>query len=118
VVGIFITKEYIMKKIIKLTESDLTRIVKRVIKEEDEMEKQFYIVAYPSHLKGKGVFIYTGDEGYSMIPTTIGFRRRMHDEMVSPPKSYNSEKEAMKDLRLVKRGTKDRPELRWEIVRL
>lgn len=27
-----------MKKIVKLTESDLTRIVKRVIKEDDEME--------------------------------------------------------------------------------
>jgi hypothetical protein len=27
-----------MKKIVRLTESDLTRIVKRVIKEEDEME--------------------------------------------------------------------------------
>ena len=105
-----------MKKIIKLTESDLTRIVNRVIN-ESEIEKQFYIVAYPSHLGGKGMFIYTGDEGYSMIPTPIGFRRRMHDEMVSPPKSYNSEKEAMKDLRLVKRGTKDRPELRWEIIR-
>jgi hypothetical protein len=103
-----------MKKIIKLTESDLTRIVKRVI---NESEKQFYIVAYPSHLGGKGMFIYTGDEGYSMIPTSIEFRRRMYDEMVSPPKSYNSEKEAMKDLRLVKRGTKDRPELRWEIIR-
>jgi hypothetical protein len=34
-VGIFIIKEYIMKKIIRLTESDLTRIVKRVIMEED-----------------------------------------------------------------------------------
>ena len=32
--GIFITKEYIMKKIVRLTESDLTRIVKRVIKED------------------------------------------------------------------------------------
>ena len=32
--GIFITKEYIMKKIIRLTESDLTRIIKRVIKEQ------------------------------------------------------------------------------------
>jgi len=31
--SIFITKEYTMKKIIKLTESDLTRIVKRVINE-------------------------------------------------------------------------------------
>lgn len=33
--GIFITKEYIMKKIVRLTESDLTNIVKRVIKEDD-----------------------------------------------------------------------------------
>jgi len=33
-VGIFIRKEYIMKKVIRLTESDLTRIVKRVIKED------------------------------------------------------------------------------------
>jgi predicted DNA-binding protein YlxM (UPF0122 family) len=33
-VGIFITKEFIMKKVIRLTESDLTRIVKRVIKED------------------------------------------------------------------------------------
>ena len=32
---IFITKEYIMKKIIRLTESDLARIVKRVIKENE-----------------------------------------------------------------------------------
>jgi hypothetical protein len=105
-----------MKKIIKLTESDLTRIVNRVIN-ESEIEKQFYIVAYPSHLSGKGMFIYTGDEGYSMIPTSIEFRRRMHDEMTTPPKSYGSEKETMRDLRLVKRGTKNRPELRWEIIR-
>ena len=34
---IFITKEYIMKKIIRLTETDLTNIVKRVI-EEDRKE--------------------------------------------------------------------------------
>jgi hypothetical protein len=32
---IFITKEYIMKKIVRLTESDLARIVKRVISERD-----------------------------------------------------------------------------------
>ena len=32
---IFITKEYIMKKIIRLTESDLARIVRRVISEQD-----------------------------------------------------------------------------------
>ena len=32
--GIFITKEYDMKKIIKLTETDLTKIVKRIINED------------------------------------------------------------------------------------
>ena len=32
---IFINKEYIMKRIIRLTESDLARIVKRVISERD-----------------------------------------------------------------------------------
>ena len=32
--GIFITKELYMKKIVRLTESDLTRIVKGVIKED------------------------------------------------------------------------------------
>jgi dGTP triphosphohydrolase len=36
---IFINKEYIVKKIVKLTESDLSRIVKRVIKEEREEEE-------------------------------------------------------------------------------
>ena len=34
--SIFITKEYNMKKIIKLTEMDLARIVKRVINEESD----------------------------------------------------------------------------------
>ena len=34
-VGIFITKEYNMKKIVRLTESDLTRIVKRIIQEDE-----------------------------------------------------------------------------------
>lgn len=33
--GIFITKEYNMKKIVRLTESDLTRIVKRIIQEDE-----------------------------------------------------------------------------------
>jgi hypothetical protein len=32
---IFINKEYVMKRIIRLTESDLARIVKRVISERD-----------------------------------------------------------------------------------
>jgi hypothetical protein len=38
-VVIFITKENIMRKIIRLTESDLTRIVKRLINEKKDMIK-------------------------------------------------------------------------------
>jgi len=37
---IFIRKEIIMKKIIKLKESDLGRLVRRVIKEEEEVKKE------------------------------------------------------------------------------
>ena len=44
--GIFITKEYIMKKIIRLTESDLARIVKRVIKENKRSERVFDEILY------------------------------------------------------------------------
>jgi len=39
--GIFITKEYNMKKVVRLTESDLTRIVKGVIKEENKNSNSF-----------------------------------------------------------------------------
>ena len=41
--GIFITKEHIMKKTIKLTESDLTNLIKRVVKENENKygEEQF-----------------------------------------------------------------------------
>ncbi len=102
-----------MKKVIRLTESDLTRIVERVI---NEMKGQYYIVAYPVHLNGKGMFIYTSDGGYSMIPTSIEFRRRMHTEMEYPPKSYDTRDEALDDLKQVKKKTKSRPDLRWEIV--
>jgi hypothetical protein len=38
-INIFINKINIMKKIIRLTESDLARIVKRVIKEEEQIKK-------------------------------------------------------------------------------
>ena len=37
--NIFIIKEYIMKKIIRLTEKDLTRIVKRVIEEQKTLKE-------------------------------------------------------------------------------
>lgn len=103
-----------MGKVIRLTESDLTRIVERVI---NEMEERYYIVAHPRHLNGKGMFIYTGDGGYSMIPTSPEFRRRMDTEMDYPPKSYETRDEALVDLKQVKKGTKNRPEIRWEIVK-
>ena len=35
-----------MKKIIRLTESDLTRLVKRVINEDDDEKKNFYRFGY------------------------------------------------------------------------
>ena len=103
-----------MKKVVRLTESDLIRIVKRVIKED--YEKKYFIVAHPDHLRGKGMFIYTGDDGYSMVPTSLEYRRKMFDDMSSPPKSYDTRKEAEKDLKMVKRMTKNRPEIRWEIT--
>jgi hypothetical protein len=43
--SIFITKEYIMKKVIRLTESDLTNIVRRVIEEGGEsLEREARII--------------------------------------------------------------------------
>jgi hypothetical protein len=105
-----------MKKVIRLTESDLVRLVKRVINESDNKD-QYYIVAYPDHLRGKGMCIYTGGDGFSIIPTSIEFRRKMHLEMDNPPKSYDSLEEAMKDLKKVKRETKNRPDISWEIVK-
>ncbi len=105
-----------MKKIIRLTESDLKRIVNRVINESFN-DEQYYIVAYPHHLDGKGMFIYTGDGGYSMIPTSIEFRRKMYDVMDSHPKSYTSRMEALVDLKKVKMETSNRPDLDWEIVK-
>lgn len=104
-----------MKKVIRLTESDLVRIVDRVINESEN--RKFYIIARPSHLEGRGMFIYTGGDGYSMIPTSLEFRRRMHYEMQEQPMSYETEDEAFKDLKKLRRGTKHRPDLRWEIVK-
>lgn len=48
-------KNIIMKKIIKLSESDLTRIVKRVIKESrsEKIEKPKGFAAYNQHCKNK-----------------------------------------------------------------
>jgi hypothetical protein len=98
----------------QLLESSLGNV--KPLLNESEHNERYYIVAYPYHLDGKGMFIYTGDGGYSMIPTSIEFRRKMHDEMSEPPKSYDSMKEALRDIKIVKRETKDRPELRWQVV--
>jgi hypothetical protein len=100
-----------MKKIIKLTESDLTRIIKRVINEVESKEL-YYIIARPSHLEGKGMFVVT-EFGYSMIPTSKEFRRRMETD--DQPKSYETKGEALSDLKKVKRITKDRWDIEWNI---
>jgi hypothetical protein len=100
-----------MKKIIKLTESDLTRIIERVI---NEGEEQYYIIARPSHLEGGGMFVVT-ENGYSMIPTSKEFRRRMETD--DQPKSYKTKGEALSDLKNVKRITKDRWDIEWRIER-
>jgi hypothetical protein len=100
-----------MKKIIKLTESDLTRIIKRVINEVESKEL-YYIIARPSHLEGKGMFVVT-EFGYSMIPNSKEFRRRMETD--DQPKSYETKGEALSDLKKVKRITKDRWDIEWNI---
>lgn len=102
-----------MKKIIKLTESDLTRIIKRVINEVESKEL-YYIIARPSHLERKGIFVVTED-GYSMIPTSKEFRRRMETD--DQPKSYKTKGGALSDLKNVKRITKDRWDIEWRIER-
>ena len=104
-----------MKRVLKLSENDLTNLIKKIIIESEN--ELYYIVAYPYHLGGNGMFVYTGDGGYSMIPTSIEFRRRMNDEMDVPPMSYGSRREALQDLKMIKKSTKHRPELRWEIVK-
>ena len=42
-IEVFITKEFIMKKIVRLTESDLVRIVKRIIKESPDPTLDFIL---------------------------------------------------------------------------
>ena len=55
--GVFITKEYIMKKVIRLTESDLVKIVKQVLKEQGPIglasRTSFDLVKSPSSYAGR-----------------------------------------------------------------
>ena len=48
-----------MKKIIKLTESDLTRIVKRVISEQESNGKELEFILVKNFLKSKSYEKYT-----------------------------------------------------------
>jgi len=74
---IFIIKIETMKKIIRLTESDLTRIVKRVIKENNAPEKYVFDVntgeMVGTHRYGVGFVVNrTGERmGYESHPTSI-----------------------------------------------
>jgi hypothetical protein len=49
-IDIFITKEYIMKRIVRLTESELTHIIKRIINEGDFSPN---VIKYGKGMRGK-----------------------------------------------------------------
>jgi hypothetical protein len=76
-VGIFITKEYIMKKIVRLTESDINRIVKRVISEQEPATTQptektcDYHKPYYDYVKkfedATGLSFSTGDNATALV---------------------------------------------------
>ena len=101
---------YIMKKVIRLTESDLTNLIRRVLMES---ESGYVIYGDADHLRGKGMFIYTGDGGFSAVPNTKEFRRRMGDGEF--PEVFDNRKECEKTIRLLK---KQRPDIRWYIETL
>ena len=95
-----------MGKIVRLTENDLIRLVKRVLTESDN---RYYIYGEADHLGGKGMFLYMGGGSYSMVPNSIKFRRTMEDY----PEFFDSRKEAEKVLRTLKKNV--RPDIRWYI---
>ncbi len=78
-----------MKKIIRLTESDLTRIVKRIIKENNAPEKYVYDVntgeMVGTHRYGVGFVVNrTGERmGYESHPTSIpnGTKMKRNDDV-------------------------------------
>jgi hypothetical protein len=99
-----------MKKVIRLTELDLVILVKKVL---NESEGGYVIYGDADHLRGNGKFIYTGDGGFSAIPNTKEFRRRMVDGDF--PEIFNNRKECEKIIKLLK---KQRPDIRWYIETL
>jgi ribosomal protein S3AE len=74
-VGIFITKEYNMKKIVRLTETDLTRLVRRVVNENhsslDRVRDDLRMVSQK---------VLRSIDEYSML-TKKGDYKRMGDEL-------------------------------------
>jgi hypothetical protein len=74
-----------MKKIVKLTESDLSRIVKRVIKEEDEME-------------GMGMSI-TLDDVFDEVRNALHDQFGMYDDASMGKKAMALAKQIMSNMR-------------------
>lgn len=70
-----------MRKIVKLTERDLTRLVKRVIRESSEMDEYFY----PEVDKGKSAYGKMGGAGDTWYDASD---RPMKDE----PSDYSEER--------------------------
>jgi hypothetical protein len=71
-----------MKKIIRLTESDLTRIVKRVINEEDDKKKEEPKIEAPKPEKEKETKISIEDELENLNCTYDGDLARDLDEYI------------------------------------
>lgn len=106
---IYSLNKEIMKKIIRLTESDLARIVKRVIKENQEMEE--------------GIF---GDLGKGLKRIATGYgdtsekdakRDQLRDELDAIPEEdvFYNDWEGKKD-DLMRQAEEDNYRGRWEIV--
>jgi len=79
-----------VKKIIKLTESDLTRIVQRVISESDKnliTESIVYagVKMYPTNTKGGPIILsYKGKKTkYRITATVVGFSRVVYEGLIA-----------------------------------
>jgi len=60
---IFIKKEYIMKKVIRLTEKDLSRIVKRVVNEDYRNSSELFDMEYRKIIRGLHQVQQTAESG-------------------------------------------------------
>ena len=92
-------------KIRHIQESNL-KLERRVL-----TESEYVIYGNAGHLGGKGMFIYTGNGGYSMIPNTLEFKRNMEEF----PHIFNNRKECDKTIKVLR---KERPDIQWYIKSL